>query len=94
VDRLLHYFADLERFESRQTADFDKRRLDQLRDLQDEFSAPIHSALYHLWLERGETAVRERLGSGRSTTNRPAAEFRTVVLEHDYAIFDNLLVAS
>jgi len=94
VDRLLHYFADLERYESRQTADFNKRRLDQLRDLQDEFSAPIHSALYHLWLERGETAVRERIGSGRGTTNRPAAEFRAVVLEHDYAIFDNLLVAS
>lgn len=94
VDRLLHYFAELKRYESRQTRDFDKRRLDQLRDLRDEFSAPIHSALYQPWLDGGETAVRERLGSARSTPNGPAAQFRAIVLEHDYAIFDNLLVAS
>ena len=44
---LLDYFTELERYENRQTADFDMRRLDRLRDLKDEFSAPIHTALYH-----------------------------------------------
>jgi hypothetical protein len=94
VDRLLHYFAELHRYEHRQTADFDKRRLDQLRDLKDEFSAPIHAALYHLWRECGETAVRSRLASNGSAPKQPKARFRAVVMEHDYAIFDNLHIAS
>jgi hypothetical protein len=94
MDRLLHYFAELHRYEDRQTADFDKRRLDQLRDLKDEFSAPIHAALYHLWRESGETAVRSRLASNGSAPKQPKARFRAVLMEHDYAIFDNLRVAS
>ena len=94
VERLLHYFAELHRYENRQTADFDKRRLDQLRDLKDEFSAPIHTALYHLWRESGENAVRSRLASNGGAPKQPKAHFRAVLMEHDYAIFDNLRIAS
>ena len=90
VERLLHYFAELQRYQDRQTADFDKHRLDQLRDLNDEFSAPIHAALYHLWRESGDTAVRSRVASNVVATNQPDARFRAVLMEHDYAIFDNL----
>jgi hypothetical protein len=92
IDRLLHYFAELQRYENRETMDFDKRRLDQLRDLKDEFSAPIHAALYHLWRESGETSVRSRLAS--SAPEQPKARFRAILMEHDYAIFDNLRIAS
>jgi hypothetical protein len=94
VDRLLHYFAELHRYENRQTADFNKRRLDQLRDFKDEFSAPIHTALYHLWRESGDNAVRSRLASNGSAPQQPKARFRAVLMEHDYAIFDNLRSAS
>jgi hypothetical protein len=90
---LLRYFAELQRYENRQTADFDKRRLDQLRDLKDEFSAPVHTALYHLWRESGETAVRSRLASNGGAPKQPEARFRAVLMEHDYAIFDNLRIA-
>ena len=51
------------RYESRQTANFHKLRLDQLRELKDEFSAPLRTALYHLWREFGETTVRSRVAS-------------------------------
>jgi len=78
VDRLLDYFAELQRYENRQTADFNKRRLDQLRDLKDEFSAPIHTALYHLWRDSGEAAVRLRVASNSGTPKQPDARFRTV----------------
>ena len=93
IDRLLNYFAELERYENRQTADFDKRRLDRLRDLKDEFSAPIHTALYHLWRESGEAAVRSRVASNSGAPKQPDARFLAVLMEHDYAIFDNLRVA-
>jgi hypothetical protein len=94
VDRLLDYFAELRRYENRQTADFNKRRLDQLRDLKDEFSAPIHTALYHLWRESGEAAVLSRVASNSGAPKQPDARFLAVLMEHDYAIFDNLRVAS
>jgi hypothetical protein len=93
IDRLLHYFAELQRYEDRQTADFDKRRLDQLRDLKDEFSAPIHSALYHLWRESGEGAVHSRVVANAGAPKQPEAWFRAVLMEHNYAIFDTLRVA-
>jgi hypothetical protein len=94
VDRLLEYFAELQRYESRQTTNFDKRRLDQLRDLKDEFSASLHTALYHLWRESGEAAVRSRVPSNSGAPKQPDACFLAVLMEHDYAIFDNLHVAS
>ena len=93
MECLLHYFAELQRYEDRQTADFDKHRLDQLRDLNDEFSAPIHAALYHLWRESGDTAVRSRVASNVVAPKPPDARFRAVLMEHDYAIFDNLRLA-
>ena len=94
IDRLLEYFAELQRYESRQTTNFDKRRLDQLRDLKDEFSAPLHTALYHLWRKSGEATVRSRVASNSGALNQPDACFLAVLMEHDYAIFDNLRVAS
>ena len=93
IDRLLGFFAELHRYENRQTSDFDKHRLDQLRDLNDEFSAPIHAALYHLWRESGDTTVRARVASNAGAPKQPDARFRAVVMEHDYAIFDNLHLA-
>jgi len=72
VECLLHYFAELQRYEDRQTADFGKRSLDQLRNLKDEFSAPIHAALYHLWGESGETVVRSHLASNGSAPKQPS----------------------
>ena len=94
VDRLLEYFAELQRYESRQTTNFDKRRLGQLRDLKDQFSAPLHTALYHLWRGSGEAAVRSRVASNSGAPKHPDACFLAVLMEHDYAIFDNLCVAS
>ena len=79
IVRMLDYFAELERYENRQTADFDKRRLDRLRDLKDEFSAPIHTALYHLWRESGEAAVRSRVASNSGAPKQPDARFLAIL---------------
>jgi hypothetical protein len=94
VDRLLRYFADRQLFDNGETRGFNKQRLDQHRDDRDEFSAPVHEALYHLWRESGESLVRSRLDSSASGTRALEARFLTHLLEHDYDIFETLRVAS
>jgi hypothetical protein len=82
VDRLVQHFEDRTAFEARQTQQFDRARLDRLRDDLSQFSSPAHQALFALWKAQGGEAVKREVAAKRGTQGI----FRKVQLPVRYSL--------
>ncbi len=82
VDRLIQHFEDRAAFEARQTQQFDRARLDRLRDDLSGFSSPAHQALFALWKAQGAEAVKREVTLKRGTRGT----FRKVQLPFRYSL--------
>jgi hypothetical protein len=83
VDRLLAHFRDRALFEKRETAGFDRLRLDRLRDDFDAFSGEYFGELFESWKRSGDTLLRHELASLKT----PCGRFTPYRLQHDYEMF-------
>jgi hypothetical protein len=90
IDRLLEYLRDRALFERRETSDFDRDRLDRLRDHFDAFSGEYFDGLFEIWKRSGESGVRRKL----ATVKVPCGRISWHRLERDYAITGRIAEAS
>jgi hypothetical protein len=90
LDRMLAYFHDWDLLQRGQSRTFSRERLEILRDARDEFSSPFHDALFELWKQGGDTAVRAEVGTKHVSQGR----LLRYVLPFDYDLFGTLEVAS
>ena len=90
VDRLLAYFRDRALFEKRETAGFDRPRLDRLRDDFDSFSGEYFAGLFESWKRSGDALIRSTLAAVKV----PCGRFTSYRLQHDYQMFGHVEVAS
>ena len=86
VQRLLEHFNTRQLFEQRNTALFDKHKLDQLREEFEEFRGRDYEALYREWQVQGDSAV----AGDQMSCKEPRALFETYLLPHDYSFFGEL----
>jgi hypothetical protein len=89
LSRLVEHFRARDLFERRETASFDKRRLDQLRDELEEFGGPEYQVWYRRWKQEGDAAVLV----GPKDREDGSTAFSTYQLKHDYDLFGDLVRA-
>ncbi|MCC6589072.1 MAG: hypothetical protein IT168_20410 [Bryobacterales bacterium] len=90
VDRLVAHFHDRALFEKRETAGFDRQRLDRLRDDFDSFSGDYFAELFESWKQHGDVILRSKLADVKV----PCGRFTEYRLQHDYEMFGRVEVAS
>jgi hypothetical protein len=90
AERLIEHFCDRQLFEARQTREFNKARLDQLRSDLQTFQGATYQALYNRWKQDPTVLKSNQLV--RTESARPVeAVFETYLLSHDYELFGTLL---
>ena len=87
---MLQYFEARSLYESRQYASFDRAKLIQLRDLQQEFSGPQIEALYGRWTAVGSDVLIQELTPALPLAAVNSGAFSTYLLEHSYDLFGSL----
>ncbi len=74
----------------RETAGFDRLRLDRLRDDFDTFSGEYFGELFESWKRSGDTLLRHELAALKA----PCGRFTPYRLQHDYEMFGRVEEAS
>jgi len=82
-EHLLAHFRDRQLFEKRETSDFDRLRLDALRDDMCCFSGRHFAQMFARWERFGDEAIRAEIAAQKM----PKGRFSSVVLPHDYDLF-------
>ncbi len=85
IDRMLRYFADLQLIEANDLATISIARLREIRSDRARFDTPECQALYRVWCDAGELAVRDRVAHAASAGANRTVEFETYRLPHDYS---------
>jgi len=85
IERMLRYFVDLRWIENDRLDQIPVSRLREFRMDRTRFQNRECLALYRLWRERGEDAVREQIAHATRTSALRRVEFATYLLPHDYS---------
>jgi len=85
IDRMLRHFADLERIEANRFEKISVARLREFRAERARFENRECLALYRLWRDEGEDAVREQVAHATGTSAHRRVDFTTYELPHDYS---------
>jgi hypothetical protein len=89
-DRLLAHFRDRQLFEKRETSDFDRLRLDALRDDMSCFSGRRFAQMFARWERFGDEAIRAEIAAEKM----PNGRFSSCILPHDNDLFGRIEEAS
>jgi hypothetical protein len=92
VARMLEHFEARYAYETQQWSSFDRTKMIRLRNERDEFSGPEVEALYSRWKAKGQAAVVDTLEPKPLSPEPVHSTFSTTILEHNYALFDNVAV--
>jgi hypothetical protein len=85
IARMLRHFADLQLIETNQLAKFPAERFPEFRRDRARFQNRECMALYRVWVEGGDDAVRTQIMDTTYTSALRRVDFATYRLPHDYS---------
>lgn len=85
IARRLRHFADLQMIEMNQLAKFPAERFPEFRSDRKRFQNRECMALYRVWQDGGDDAVRTEIEHATQTSALRRVEFATYRLPHDYS---------
>ena len=86
---LLDFFQVRRKFEAKDYAGLDTDRIVQYREQKRRYADAAHEAQYRCWLLEGDRALNIK-----GTSSTAGGSFRTMLIPHDYDIFEGIRHAS